>query len=139
MPTDTTLTATSGTWLAERDLVRAAGLAPVLAQLDELGVIEAHGPEAVAFLQTQLTNDLEHLVVGQMQMNGYCTPKGRLLAVVDCWRNAESVFLQLPRSGWRYGRFPFSPLPGRHLHGPHPFSPEAFSLIREKQKRSNPR
>jgi len=97
MPTDTTLTATSGTWLAERDLVRAAGLAPVLAQLDELGVIAAHGPEAVAFLQTQLTNDLEHLVVGQMQMNGYCTPKGRLLAVVDCWRNAESVFLQLPR------------------------------------------
>ena len=97
MPTDTTLTATSGTWLAERDLVRIAGLAPVLARLDELGVIAAHGPEAVSFLQTQLTNDLQHLVVGQMQLNGYCTPKGRLLAVVDCWRNAESVFLQLPR------------------------------------------
>jgi tRNA-modifying protein YgfZ len=97
MPNDTTLANSSGTWLAEAAVVGAASAAPVLAPLEELGVIAAHGPDAVPFLQTQLTNDLQHLVVGHLQLDGYCTPKGRLIAVFDCWRNTESVFLQLPR------------------------------------------
>jgi folate-binding protein YgfZ len=97
MPIDTTLIAPSGTWLAESGSVRAASVAPVFSELEQLGVIAAHGPDAVPFLQTQLTNDLEHLVVGHLQLNGYCTPKGRLIAVFDCWRNTDTVFLQLPR------------------------------------------
>jgi len=97
MPNDTTLTKNSGTWLAEPGVVRAASTLPVLAPLDELGVIAAQGPDAVPFLQTQLTNDLQHLIVGHLHLNGYCTPKGRLIAVFDCWRNAETVFLQLPQ------------------------------------------
>jgi len=97
MPIDTALIATSGTWLAEPGSVRAASAAPVCVELEQLGVIEAHGPDAVPFLQTQLTNDLQHLVVGHLQLNGYCTPKGRLIAVFDCWRNSENVYLQLPR------------------------------------------
>src|SRR5215470_9452335 len=97
MSNDTTLTTASGTWLAEQDVVRAATSAPVVVELEELGVIAAHGPDAVAFLQTQLTNDLQHLAVGRLQLNGYCTPKGRLLAVFDCWRSADTVFLQVPR------------------------------------------
>jgi folate-binding protein YgfZ len=51
----------------------------------------------VSFLQSQLTNDLQHLAVARLQLNGYCSPKGRLIAVFDCWRNPDSVFLQLPR------------------------------------------
>ena len=97
MSDDITLTSASGTWFAEQDVVRAATSAPVVVELEQLGVIAAHGPEAVAFLQTQLTNDLEHLAVGRVQLNGYCTPKGRLLAVFDCWRSIDTVFLQLPR------------------------------------------
>jgi folate-binding protein YgfZ len=97
MPNDTTLTAASGTWLAEQEVVRAATSVPVVVELEQLGVIAAHGPDAVAFLQTQLTNDVEHLAVGRLQLNGYCTPKGRLLAVFDCWRSIDTVFLQLPR------------------------------------------
>ena len=97
MPHTATLSIPSGSWIAAPESARAASVGPVLANLDEFGVIAAHGPESVAFLQTQLTNDLQHLVVGNLQLNGYCTPKGRLLAVFDCWRNADSVFLQLPR------------------------------------------
>jgi folate-binding protein YgfZ len=97
MPNDTTLTKKSGTWLADPGVVRAASTDPVLAPLEELGVIAAQGPDAVPFLQTQLTNDLQHLIVGHLQLNGYCTPKGRLIAVFDCWRNTEAVFLQLPQ------------------------------------------
>ncbi|HTT12658.1 MAG TPA: folate-binding protein [Burkholderiaceae bacterium] len=97
MPNDTTLTTASGTWIAGQDVVRAAISAPVLVELGGLGIIAAQGADAVAFLQTQLTNDLQHLAVGHLQTNGYCTPKGRLLAVFDCWRSADTVFLQLPR------------------------------------------
>jgi folate-binding protein YgfZ len=97
MQTDTTLSASSGSWIAAPESVRAASAGAVVADLPELGVIAVHGPDAVAFLQSQLTNDLQHLVVGQLQLNAYCTPKGRLLAVFDCWRNTDTVFLQLPR------------------------------------------
>jgi folate-binding protein YgfZ len=96
MPNDTTLTAASGTWLAEPGSAAAASAVPVLAELERSGVIAAHGPDAVEFLQTQLTNDLQHLGIGRLQLNGYCTPKGRLLAVFDCWRSADGVYLHLP-------------------------------------------
>jgi folate-binding protein YgfZ len=97
MPNDTTLAAAPGSWIADAESVRSATAGPVLSDLTQLGVITARGPDAVAFLQSQLTNDLQHLVVGNLQLNAYCTAKGRLIAVFDCWRNAESVFLQLPR------------------------------------------
>jgi folate-binding protein YgfZ len=32
-----------------------------------------------------------------MQLNGYCTPKGRLLATFHQWRDGEQVMLRLPR------------------------------------------
>ena len=70
---------------------------PVHAQLDEFGVIEARGPDAEAFLQAQLTNDVAQLAPDGVQLNGYCTVKGRLLAVFTAWRDAEAVYLQLPR------------------------------------------
>jgi folate-binding protein YgfZ len=70
---------------------------PVHAQLDEFGVIEARGPDVEAFLQAQLTNDVAQLAREGVQLNGYCTAKGRLLAVFTAWRDAEAVYLQLPR------------------------------------------
>jgi hypothetical protein len=97
MPNETMLRTAPGSWFADAAQIRAPLSMPVVTSLDELGVIAANGPDAVAFLQTQLTNDLEHLVVGHLQLNGYCTPKGRLIAVFDGWRNTDTVFLQLPR------------------------------------------
>jgi folate-binding protein YgfZ len=97
MPHDAALSAASGTWLSERETVRAALAAPVVADLAEFGVIAARGADVVAFLQGQLTNDVQHLAVGHLQLDGYCSPKGRLLAVFDCWRDAEGAYLQLPR------------------------------------------
>ena len=69
----------------------------VCARIDEFGVIEARGPDAASFLQSQLTNDVEQLGLEGVQLNGYCTAKGRLLAVFTAWRDADAVYLQLPR------------------------------------------
>ncbi len=86
-----------GTWLAAREEVAACLARPVLASLDELGVIAVDGPDATSFLQAQLTNDVAGMDTARVQLNGYCSAKGRLYAVFDNWRDAESVYLQLPR------------------------------------------
>jgi folate-binding protein YgfZ len=69
----------------------------VLARLDDLGCIRVEGPDAIAFLQSQLTNDVAQLAPTALQLNAYCTPKGRLLATFHQWRDGEAVLLQLPR------------------------------------------
>lgn len=69
----------------------------VLAPLPELGVVCVSGADAVSFLQSQLTNDVTRLAFGKVQLSGYCTPKGRLLATFHQWRADEGVFMRMPR------------------------------------------
>ncbi|MBA5687626.1 CAF17-like 4Fe-4S cluster assembly/insertion protein YgfZ [Rugamonas apoptosis] len=68
------------------------------APLTDLGLIALNGEESASFLHNQLTNDVEHLGQDAARLAGYCTPKGRLLATFLMWRNAETIFLQLPRA-----------------------------------------
>ena len=76
----------------------AASVRPtVLASLPELGVVSVSGADAVSFLQSQLTNDVARMTPNQVQLSGYCTPKGRLLATFHQWRTDEGVFLRMPR------------------------------------------
>ncbi|HYM46868.1 MAG TPA: folate-binding protein, partial [Burkholderiaceae bacterium] len=70
---------------------------PALGPLPELGVISISGADAISFLQSQLTNDVARLTLDQMQLSGYCTVKGRLLATFHQWRTDEVVFLRTPR------------------------------------------
>jgi tRNA-modifying protein YgfZ len=62
-----------------------------------LGLIAVTGDDAAGFLHNQLTNDVEHLGPAEARLAGYCTPKGRLQATFLMWRDAQSVYLQLPR------------------------------------------
>lgn len=80
-----------GRALAATDL--AVGFA---APISDLGLIALNGEESASFLHNQLTNDVEHLGVGEARLAGYCSPKGRLMASFLMWRNAETIFLQLP-------------------------------------------
>jgi tRNA-modifying protein YgfZ len=92
-----TLATAAGTWHAPRaDLMRAL-TGPAWAALDELGVIAVTGTDAASFLQAQLTNDSAGLDAVRVQLNGYCTAKGRLIAVFDQWRDGDAICLQLPR------------------------------------------
>jgi len=70
---------------------------PVLVPLPELGAVSVSGADAVSFLQSQLTNDVGRLGTDQMQLSGYCTAKGRLLATFHQWRADDTVFLRMPR------------------------------------------
>lgn len=62
-----------------------------------LGVIEARGPDAVPFLQGQLTNDTRLLADGRTQLAALNTAQGRVIALLRLKQVDESVYLLLPR------------------------------------------
>ena len=62
--------------------------------LPDWGVILAQGPDAAAFLNGQLTQDMLSLDEGHARLAGYCSPKGRLLATFVAWRvSADAIAL----------------------------------------------
>ncbi len=71
---------------------------PVAALLTDHAVLEFDGPDARAFLQGQTTIDMLALTADDVQLGGYCTPKGRLLAVFLAWSYPTGIRLLLPRA-----------------------------------------
>lgn len=73
----------------------------VMTTLTSQGLIEVTGDDAVAFLQGQLTNDIKQL--GEyVQLNGYCSPKGRLLSIFKTYRIGSAIYLECPVSQQEY-------------------------------------
>lgn len=66
------------------------------APLPDLQVISASGADAIAFLHGQLTQDLTGLDSTRAALAGYCTAKGRLLATMVMWREAEGAEVHAP-------------------------------------------
>ena len=70
-----------------------------LCDLSHLGLLEVGGAEAVSFLQGQVTNDVKLLVTNNIaHYSGYCTPKGRLLALFLAFAHNDHLHLQLNRA-----------------------------------------
>jgi len=82
----------------ERSLGADDLAAGFVAVVTDLGLIAVSGEDAARFLHGQLTNDVEHLAVGEARLAGFCTPKGRLQATFLFWRDADTIWLQLPRA-----------------------------------------
>jgi folate-binding protein YgfZ len=68
----------------------------LLADLSHYGMIEAVGDDSAVFLQGQTTNDVRRVDGTRSQLSGYCTPKGRLLALFRLFRHGNGLLLQLP-------------------------------------------
>lgn len=64
--------------------------------LGHLGVISATGDDAANFLHNQLTNDVLGLDGTSARLAGYCSPKGRLLATMLVWKDADAIRMALP-------------------------------------------
>ncbi len=75
---------------------RLAAHGDIVADLSHLALIRAHGPEAAAFLQGQLSNDIHGLDAGCSQLSAYCDPKGRVLALFRVFVRDQVYHLQLP-------------------------------------------
>ncbi len=70
----------------------------IITSLSHLGLLEISGDDAVTFLQGQVTNDVKKLDGTNSQFAGYCSPKGRLLALFLAFAHADHLHLQTPLS-----------------------------------------
>lgn len=70
----------------------------VITDLSNRGLIKLTGDDAVTFLQGQLTNDVKALNGTNSQFAGYCTAKGRLLALFFAFSVDGAIYLQLNRA-----------------------------------------
>ena len=75
----------------------SASIQPRFTSLCHLGVIAVEGEEAEDFLHNQLTSDIHGLDHSHACLAGYCSPKGRLLASLLVWRDAERLYLACPK------------------------------------------
>ena len=65
--------------------------------LDSLGVLRASGPDAVTFLQGQVSNDVARLNARQSLLAGYHNPQGRVIALLRLIEEApQEVLAVLP-------------------------------------------
>lgn len=69
----------------------------ILADLSHIGLLQLDGEDATDFLQGQVTNDVKKLDGSNFQYAGYCTPKGRLLALFLTFAHQDRLYLQLNR------------------------------------------
>lgn len=65
--------------------------------LSHLSLLEIEGVDAVTFLQGQVTNDVKLLDGHLAHYTGYCSPKGRLLALFLAFAHQGHIHLQLPK------------------------------------------
>lgn len=79
------------------DELLAARDRAVVAPLADLGLIRATGVDAAGFLHNLLSNDINGLTPGSARFAGFCTAKGRLLALLLIWREGDDFLLMLPR------------------------------------------
>ena len=60
-------------------------------------ILKISGDDASSFLQGQLTTDISQLKNG-WQLSGYCSPKGRLLAVLYLFEYESNIFMLVENS-----------------------------------------
>ena len=89
---DGELVADFGNAQAERQAIASDA---VLSPLAHLGVIACSGDDAQAFLHNQFTSDIKRLKADGAQNSAWCTAKGRMLASLLLWREADSYQLAL--------------------------------------------
>ncbi len=72
--------------------------ATAMMDLSHFGLICFSGEDVQAFLQGQLSCDVNKMNVQTLQFGSYCTPKGRMLATFWLWKYEDTYLMQLPQS-----------------------------------------
>lgn len=77
--------------------LQVATTGDIIADLSHRGLIRVAGADAAKFLQGQFTNDILQVDAAHSQLSGYCSPKGRLLALMRVFLRGDAFHLELPR------------------------------------------
>ena len=70
----------------------------LLYELSDYGILQATGKDTVTFFQGQLTNDVTLINSTQAQLTANCSPKGRMLASMRMFQQADAYYLLLPKA-----------------------------------------
>jgi len=95
--TEDPLAPQEGNWSMRAGELELAMARPVLATLDDVGMLTVRGPDAVTFLNGQLTIDVARIGAEGWQLGAYCSVKGRVLAIFEAWRDDDAFHLVMPR------------------------------------------
>jgi folate-binding protein YgfZ len=71
--------------------------APASGRLPHFGLLRFAGPDALGFLQGQVSNDTRSLGNGMPMLAAYSTPQGRVVAVLHLLPHSSGVIALLPR------------------------------------------
>jgi len=66
-------------------------------RLPHFGALRFTGPDALSFLQGQVSNDTRRLAEGQPLLAAYSSPQGRVLAILHLLPHSSGVIALLPR------------------------------------------
>ena len=73
-----------------------SGAARQLVHLPHLGLLRFAGPDAIAFLQGQVSNDARPLAQSKSVLASYSTPQGRVLAILHLLPHSSGIIAILP-------------------------------------------
>lgn len=65
-------------------------------ELPGMACYEVSGEDAQSFLQSQFTNDVNEVNATHGQLNSYCTPKGRMMAIFYICQWQDNYYLVIP-------------------------------------------
>lgn len=68
----------------------------IICDLSHYALLAIGGDDATAFLHSQLINDIQNLDDNHSQLNGYCNPKGRLIANFRIFKRDGKYYLRYP-------------------------------------------
>jgi len=71
---------------------------PILVDLSYKGLLSASGPDAVPFLQGQLSTDIEKLGPDVSQLSSWSNAKGRVVTLIRLFRRGDDIYMGLPAS-----------------------------------------
>lgn len=67
-----------------------------LTDLSQEGLIRVSGADSVAFLQGQLSTDIEQLTPDSNQLSSWSNAKGRVVTLVRLFRHGDDIYISLP-------------------------------------------
>jgi tRNA-modifying protein YgfZ len=79
------------------DSLAAQPSASATGRLAHLGVLRFAGPDAINFLQGQVSNDTRRLAAGEPMLAAYSSAQGRVIAVLNLLPHTSGVIALLPR------------------------------------------
>src|ERR1700694_2651706 len=66
-------------------------------RLPHLGILRFTGPDALSFLQGQVSNDTRRLAENRSLLAAYSSPQGRVLAIMHLLPHSSGIIAILPR------------------------------------------